>query len=174
MAMRRQGLARVINLVAPGSGLVLLRREWLGLAVAALFAVLGQVVVLGWWVVPLDVPRWMPWVAGAVAVVLWAHAQWLLHCRIRLNASPVLAEELADLRSRAADALVRGDHAEAQRVLQVALSIDDEDMDVAVLWARLKSAQGERDAARRGWRRVLALSPGAEQRRAARDALAAL
>ena len=47
MAMRRQGLARVINLVAPGSGLVLLRREWLGLAVAALFAVLGQVVVLG-------------------------------------------------------------------------------------------------------------------------------
>lgn len=172
--MRRETVARVVNVIAPGSGLILVRREWLGLALATLFAAAGQIAILGAWVIPLEVPGWLTAGAAGAGLLIWAHAQWLLHRRIRLSASPVLAEELVGLRRRAADALARADFADAQRILLVAMSINDEDADVAELWARLKSAQGEREAARRGWRRVLVLSSVAAQRRAARDALAAL
>ncbi len=163
--------AIILNLLAPGAGLIMLRREWLGAALALLFGVLAQVVVFGWLIVPADVPAWMVVVAGAAAAGVWGAGQWLLGRRLRLLRSPELAQELAQMRAEARRALDDGDLDEAHRTLLVALSVDDEDVELAVLWAQLMSAMGRRGDARRGWRRVLALATGESHVAAAREAL---
>jgi len=172
--MNRPTAARILNLLVPGAGLILLRREWLGLSLAVAFTVLAQIAILGWWIVPLDFPDALTWGAGIGAALTWGHAQWLLHCRATLVGAPAFISQLADLRQRAEDALRRGDHAEAQRMLWIALRADDEDVELAVLWAQLMAAKGDRAGARRGWRRVLALATAGEHRRAARQALDSL
>lgn len=137
--MKRESAARLLNLLAPGAGLILLRREWLGLALAVAFTALAQVAMLGWWVIPLDIPAWLSGVAGLSAGVIWAQAQWLVHRRARWVAAPAFAQELADLRRRAAEALARGAHEEARRLLVVARSVNDEDEQVAAMWAKIQA-----------------------------------
>lgn len=170
--MTRERVARIVNLLVPGSGMILLRREWLGITLAALFTVVAQIAILGYWVVPLDIPRWLTTTGAVVTIAVWLLAQWLVWRRAGLLSAPALASELVELRQRAADALARNDHAEAHRVLLVTLSVDDEDVESAVLWARLMTAMGREDEARRGWRRVLALDAPEDHRTAAQNALA--
>ena len=43
----RKAIAIWMNLLVPGTGLILLRREWLGLAMAMLFCVCAQVGLWG-------------------------------------------------------------------------------------------------------------------------------
>jgi hypothetical protein len=152
--MRRAIWARLLNLVVPGSGMILLRREWLGFVAAILFSLLAALAIVGRWVVPRDVPPLLVAVSGWAAVGVWGLTQWLVHRRARWLASPALARELAVMRAQAAEALAEGDHMEAHRVLLVARSVDDEDVELAVLWAELMTAMGRQRAARRGWQRV--------------------
>jgi len=171
--MKRAKPARIVNLFVPGSGLILLRREWVGLATAGLFTVLAQTAILGWWVVPLDIPVWVATACGAGAALVWLQSQWSVWRRVRAIYAPALLRELADLRAQAAEALARGDLEEAHRVLLVALAVNDEDVELMMLWAALMQRMGRLRAARRTWRRVLALDAPGPQRQAAQEALAA-
>jgi hypothetical protein len=121
--MRRAIWARLLNLVVPGSGMILLRREWLGFVAAILFSLLAALAIVGRWVVPRDVPPLLVAVSGWAAVGVWGLTQWLVHRRARWLASPALARELAVMRAQAAEALAEGDHMEAHRVLLVARSV---------------------------------------------------
>ena len=70
----------LINLLIPGSGLILLGREWLGASLAFVFGICGHIALAGWLIAPAAVPR--GWIALAVvlASLSWIAAQ-VLHRR---------------------------------------------------------------------------------------------
>ncbi|MCP4248817.1 MAG: hypothetical protein GY778_17370 [bacterium] len=166
--------AVLCNVVAPGSGLITLRREWLGLTLALLFCLLAQIALLGVWVVPATIPRWVTTASFSVAVFVWLAAQWRLWDRIRLATGPELERQLSALRQRAADAQARNDHAEAIEILQVAMTLNDEDLAANLHWAQIMTTVGRFRPARAAWRRVLRLDRTGQHSREAIEALAAL
>ena len=50
-----------------------------------------------------------------------------------------------------------GRFSEARELLQIALAMNDEDLEVHVLWARLLTLTGKFDEARPAWERVIRL-----------------
>jgi len=140
-----------MNGLVPGTGLIALGRMWLGVALAAWFAMAGEVAVCGALIAPMSIPRWITVAAGAVAGAAWLVGQGLLGSHVRLLRDPHLPVELEALRDLAQEALVRGDLAAARSALLVALSIDDADVSARILWARLLSRTGSKAKARRAW-----------------------
>ncbi len=170
----RRALAIPCNLLVPGCGLIVLRREWLGLAVAALYGLLGEVVLLGTLIVPGTVPAWVTTACVTGAVLVWLGAQWRLFVGLRAADGPALVRELAILRQQAADAAVNGAYDQACDILRVALALNDEDLACNIQWAELMTLMGRFREARRGWRRVEQLDHGKQHHRAALEALATL
>ena len=168
------GWAVLCNVVAPGSGLITLRREWLGLTLALLFSLLAQVALLGAWVVPAAIPGWVTTASFSAAVLVWLAAQWRLWVRIRSATGPELERQLSVLRQRAADAQARNEHAEAIEILQVAMTLNDEDLAANIQWAQIMTLVGRFRPARAAWRRVLRLDRNSQHRREAIEALTAL
>ena len=135
--MKRYRYAIFLNVLIPGSGLIVLRREWLGLSISVLFSLFAQIVIFGWLIVPLDIPKWAVTASVAGLAAVWGLSQYLVFARIRQVSSPELARELHILRTRAREMMDRGEYAEARQVLLLARSVDDEDAESAVLWAKL-------------------------------------
>jgi len=140
------------NLVAPGSGLVVLRREWLGLAMAVWFVAAAQVVVLGWWIIPLEWNRAVVNVAAVMAVVAYGLAQGLLVRQVRLVTAPEVDREIAVLCDRCRDCLDAGDVEGAHRAMEVARRLNDEHVQAARLRARVWALRGRPQRSER-WRR---------------------
>jgi membrane protein implicated in regulation of membrane protease activity len=171
----RTRLAIAFNLFVPGAGLILLRREWLGVSAALLFGILAEVAVLGTLVLPATVPPWMTTLCLSAAVFVWLGAQWRLWVRIRSATGPALERQMAALVERAAEAVARRAYAEATELLQVAMTLDDEDLPASIRWAELMTLMGRFGQARRAWRRVLQLDRSSgRHRRQALEALASL
>ena len=160
-----------LNLIAPGVGSVVLRREWLGLALALLFALLGQVALWGLWITPATAPYALSVAAGVGAGVVWAGAQWLAWSHARKMPDVSALGELDRLRSQADEALAEQRLEEARNLLQIALAINDEDPELHARWGRLMGLTGHRRAARKAWRTVLKLNPNKVQRDEATAAL---
>jgi hypothetical protein len=172
--MKRCWPAVVVNLFIPGAGLIVLRREWLGLALSVLFGVLSQLSIFGALIVPADIPRWVTWLSGAGALSTWALAQWLVRERVHFVSSPGLERELRTLCGRAREAIARKDWADANRVLRVATDLDDEDVEPILLWAELTTATGRVAEARRWWELLLRMDRSPDHREQALAALASL
>jgi hypothetical protein len=172
-AMRRR-LAIICNLVVPGSGLIVLRREWFGVAVAVLFGILAEVVLLGVLIVPATIPPWVTTLCFSAALFVWLGGQWRLWVRLRSADGPALEGELALLRERAAAAASERSYARATDIVRVALTLNDEDLACNVQQAELMTLMGRFAQARRAWRRVQSLDRKGEYRQQVADALAAL
>jgi len=170
----KHGLTIVCNLIVPGSGLIRLRREWFGLSIALLYAILAHAAAMGLLLVPATIPAWLTKAAVAAAALVWLGGQWQLWLRIRGATGSALKEEITRLERRAAEAVARNAYAEAVGLLQIALSLDDEDPAVNVQWAELMTLMGRFGPARRAWRRVAQLDRTGPYRRQANEALAAL
>lgn len=140
-----------MNLLVPGTGLIALGRVWLGIALAAWFALGAEVAACGALIAPASIPVWITWGTGALAATAWLIGQGLLVTQIRTLRDPNLPADLQALRDLAEAALARGDLAAARLSLRVALSVDDSDVPTRVLWARLMSKKGSRAKARRAW-----------------------
>lgn len=149
--VRRFRSAVGMNVLVPGTGLIALGRVWLGVALAAWFALGAEVAACGALIAPASIPRWIAWGAGLLAGVAWLVGQGLLVTHIRTLRDPNLPADLKALRDLAEQALARGDLAAARLSLRVALSVDDSDVPTRVLWARLLSKKGSRAKARRAW-----------------------
>jgi hypothetical protein len=154
----RKWSAVILNILAPGAGLVILRREWLGILLAVAFACLGLTGLWGWLLIPLVIPSWLAKVSLAAAVLLWIWSQWLLLQRVKVICSPQLQQELRAMCERAAEAIAREELDAAYQTLLVAMALDDESAEVNARWADLMARMGRFDQARRAWRRVLRLS----------------
>ncbi len=158
----------MLNLAVPGAGLIVLRREWLGSALALLFCLFAQIAVAGFLLLPDVIPG--PTVAAAAvsALLIWFGAQWLLAKRIRWFAGESLERELDLLRARSAEAAESGDLLAALDLLRAALTLNDEDVLLNRKWAELASLAGRHADADRAWRRVIQLERDRDARRAAR------
>lgn len=168
-ATRRWALA--LNLIAPGAGLVVLRREWLGLSVALLFASFGQLALWGLLLVPADLPRRVAVVAAVAASLVWLGAQWLGVVRAAQILSPEAEHNLGMLRERAAEAMAAGRYADAHDLLKVGRAINDEDLEICAQWARLLTLTGRFAEARKAWTHLLRVDHAGVYRREAINAV---
>lgn len=150
--MRRFLLATVMNVIVPGTGLMMLGRAWLGLALAVWFALAAEVAIAGLLIAPAVVQRWSAWAGGGFALAAWGVAQGLLISRIRFLLDPALPRELVILRRLAQGCLVHGKWKTARSALLLALSIDDGDAETRLLWARLMTETSGGRRARTAWR----------------------
>jgi len=170
----RKFIAPWINLLVPGAGLILLRREWLGLVLAVLFCLCAQIGLWGLFIVPASVPGWITGSALAGAGLTWIGAQYTLVIRLRRAFGPGIAREILHLCESAEEAIAAAAYDRAEELLLVALTLNDEDPRVNTLWAQLMTALGRFHHARRAWKRVVQVAHDDPERRRAIEALAAL
>ncbi len=149
--------AVTLNLVAPGAGLVMLQRPWAGISLCLLFALLSQLALWGFLLVPTGASQLGSTWAALAAVAVWAFAQRLAVLRGRDILGPEARARIELLRTGAQEALERRHFGDAHELLRIALDIDDEDLQVQLQWARLVTLMGQRDAAHRAWKCVLLL-----------------
>ncbi|MCK4658632.1 MAG: tetratricopeptide repeat protein [Phycisphaerae bacterium] len=170
----RKSVALWLNVLVPGGGLILLRREWLGLVLALLFCLCVQIGLWGMFIVPASIPGWVTSSALFGAVLVWICAQYTLVLRLRQAFGPGIERQIVHLCELAKRAVASGDYARAEEFLEVALTLNDEDPHVNTLWAQLMTALGRFDRARPAWVRVVQLSEEGFVKRQAVEALAAL
>lgn len=157
MGARRSGTARFLNLIVPGSGLIISQREWFGLTLALLFGVCSQIALGGWLIAPAAIPLWLTFAAAVMAALVWVAAQVLLHHHLGVFNHPQRGEQIARFLDEARAAVNHGDRRSALLLVEAALSLDDECLDTCVERARLLSRLGPAASMNRAWRRVAAL-----------------
>lgn len=167
----RSTLCIALNVFMPGTGLVLAKRERWGTALALFFCVAGQVVIYGAWLTPASIPKAMTALAAAAMVVIWLTAQAKLYTRLSQLTSPDLESQIRDLIVLSKEAIEDGVYVNARLALESALTLDDEHVQVNVLWARLMTLMGRFPEARRTWKRVLELDKDGRYGREAESAL---
>ncbi len=160
-----------LNVIVPGTGLVLARRERSGTALAFLFCAFGLVALMGGWITPASIPRSMTFLAAAGAVSMWLAAQGVLWSRLSALNSADFDDQKATLVQLASEAMGDGIYVNARLALESALALDDEDVVVNALWARLMTLMGRFGEARRAWGRVEQLDQEGTYRREASEAL---
>ncbi len=138
----------VANLLVPGVGLILCRREWLGVAVATVFGVCGHVALAGWFIAPAAIPTWLAVGVSILAGGSWVLGQHLLRQRIREWRRELAA--LPPLLSEAAAHMADGRLEAAAAVIDDAMKIDDQNADVHLLQGRLTRARTGQAEAHRG------------------------
>ncbi|GJQ25535.1 MAG: hypothetical protein HBSAPP02_05670 [Phycisphaerae bacterium] len=128
-------MAWVLNILFPGVGLILRRREWLGLTHAVLFSLCANLAIAAWLIAPDAIPGWLAVLATIFTFLAWLAAQGLLarhEMEIRRRAK-VLAALIQEARQS-----LGSNRLEVARVaLESALEIDSEHPEVKGLWDRL-------------------------------------
>lgn len=160
-----------LNALVPGAGLVVLRREWLGLATSVLFAMFALIFIVSRWITPSDIPTWASYMALAGLILVWAGSLAVVVNRAKSIGDPDFIAEIEHLRQEGADAIAANDLEEAHRALLVALNLDDEDAETWLLWSKLMERQGNARAAQVGWKRLSLLSHVDEHRQLAKQKL---
>jgi hypothetical protein len=150
-------MAWLLNLVIPGSGLIVQRREWLGGSLAVIFGICGNLALAGWSIAPAAIPTWLTIVAALLAGLTWLLAQ-ILSWRLARTRHRVMTD-LTVLLGHARAALERGETDSARVYLESSAALDEDNIDLAVLWARVLAMEGDEAGARRAWRRVQRLDP---------------
>ena len=153
----RKLVALGLNAVAPGAGLIVLRREYLGMVLALLFVVLLQLSLWGLFIIPEEFTKVATWAGVAATGGVWLAAQGMVVARVRavlgtearLQQQVLLAQADLDL-----EQVRLGD---ARELLLIALALNDEDPQAKRLWAKLMTLTGNLQAARRAWVAVLKL-----------------
>ena len=160
---------RLINLIIPGTGLILMRREWAGFLLALVFGLGANAAIAGFYIAPEAIPYSFSSLSVVIAVFAWILAQILLHRQSKYLARTCV--DLAALLARSREAMTRGDVEVAGRTISDAINLDGEDIEANVLWARYCVQIGDRDQACRVWQRVCKLDSRRQYRA---EALAAL
>jgi hypothetical protein len=155
MVALRQMMDWLLNLIVPGAGLIVRRREWLGLSLAVVFGLCGNVALAGCLIAPAAIPGWLTILAFVLAGLTWLAAQVLFW---RQDLSQVrCAHDLSVLLREARSAMDIGDLDPARICLDSAMAMDDENVELHILRARLLTLEGDGPAARKAWRRAAKL-----------------
>lgn len=150
----RLKIAIGLNLLVPGSGLILARREWLGFILAMAFTACGQIAVMGLLIGPEDVPQRVTACAVGLAAALWVGGQYLQWRCIGPPANSSRASQLGICHGLADDAIEQNRYQDAYGALQVALTVDDEDLQAYVKLARVAATLGKFGESRKTWKIV--------------------
>ncbi len=158
-----------LNFLVPGAGLVPIRREWLGIALALLFALSINLWIAGQWIAPVAVPSWLSLLALCIGIAGWAAAQALMmhlgrrHDAIDAEVDSLLAQAALDIRRNDADG--------ARMALEAALALNGERPDVLTASADLSDSRGLSSEAGRIRRRILQVAPRSKWAVAAQESL---
>ena len=163
-----------MNVIVPGTGLIVLGRPWLGVSVAIWYGIAAEGAAWGVLIAPATMPTSVTLGSLVLAGAAWVMGQSLLIARIRFLRDPNLADEMAILRRHAEAALARGHAKAARSTLRLALSIDDSDVPTRILWARLITETESRPRARRAWLGVARLEGAEAHTPEIRDAIRGL
>lgn len=71
-----------MNVVVPGSGLILAGRPWTGFALAVWFSFALEVALCGFLIAPASLPRELSLIAAGLAAIAWLVAQRVMYLRI--------------------------------------------------------------------------------------------
>lgn len=164
-----RSFGRLLNLIIPGAGLVPIRREWLGLSLALLFAVCVNIWIAGQWIAPLAVPHWLSLLALALGILGWISAQALLIHHTRRHEA--IQKEVDSLVAQARRDVLRGEIDSAHAALEAAGALDSERADVLAAEADLRESQGDSEMALQLRKRILHVAPGSEWALAAQKLL---
>lgn len=167
----RKWLAIGCNIIVPGTGFIVLQREWLGVSIALVFAMLATVGLWSVFITPASVPDWLAASSLAGAAACWLLAQHVLRTPLRRFRDPAVLREVTRLREQAAERAAGGDYAGADELLNVALTLDDEDVETNLQLAELLTIVGRFGPARRAWLRVGRLDREGAYRRHVAEAL---
>lgn len=147
-------VGRMVNLVVPGGGLILIGYEALGMLVAVLFSASTCYVIAAGLLFPDDTTiAWRNLILG-IALGTWVGAQIRYAQSVRH-----LREEAADARRRKSlretQAALREDRVgDAWRAIKPLAELAESDLALAYRLAQVQSARGEYARARQAWRRV--------------------
>ena len=170
----RKRAAIVLNLLIPGTGMIVARREWLGAALAILYGVLLELGLWGCLIEPMRVSKWAAVAFLFGAAIIWIAGQVLLGRRLPDLSNPQIEREIERLREEVIALTSGQQYEQAWATLRMALSADDENLETNVLTAELMTALGRFSAARRAWRRVEQLDRLGTYRRHLAEALSRL
>lgn len=151
---RRANLARRINLLVPGGGLILLGRPWLGLTLALLFAALGNFALAALLVFPDDVASWLTGLTLGASAGTYAAAQFRIWSTVR----KIGIERQQEQRRAVLGAVQRhmrdGAYERALDEIRGVGGLAERDLLLAYRLAQILTGTGDREAAARAWRRV--------------------
>lgn len=151
---QRPHLVYILNLLVPGAGLILLGDVAAGLAFCLLFAILLNLCLAGWLLIPDEVPP--PWRITSLAVATGTCALAQLRCAHRLRwereqrEARRRREVLADVQRLAAEGRV----AEAWERLEPLAALSDRDLLIAWRVAQVLTAKRDVEAALAAWQRL--------------------
>jgi len=163
--------ALLLNVLAPGSGMIVLRQERLGVALGSGFGLGALLLIWGWWIVPGAVPRNVAMLGGALAVACFLAAQFLGWWRARRAFGSRARHEVARCRDAARQAIAEARYQEAAALLRSAVALDDENPELRAEQARLDMLMARLDDARDAWEAVCDLDEAGEFRSEALTAL---
>jgi len=145
-------LAWVMNLLVPGTGLILDGRLILGIAATVAWAALAAGLLLVVFVVPQEEPRRR--LLFLVAAAVYAVAQWLLVVRMRRRAALAAGGERDEQFKAALPAYVQGRLDDAQAACKALLRADADDVEATLQLATIARRRGDVRRARRYLRRA--------------------
>lgn len=147
-------IARILNLLAPGTGLLLIGRLLSGWTLALGFAITANLAVIFVFIIPYDIPPAVRSASVGSAALLYVAAQGLFASAVRFDVQ-------ADRRNEQKAALVAvqqfldsGDLTAARTALQPLLPLAEEDLLVALRAAQILTAVGDRAAAQAACERL--------------------
>ncbi len=146
-------MAWLLNVLLPGAGLIIRRREWLGFSLALVFGINGNVVLAGRLIAPAAIPAWLTLIATGLTCVSWVSAQVLLRRQNLLLAHR--AEGVSVALREVTSALAYDDRAAARLALESGFAMDDENAELHMLRARLCEMEGDDDGMRAACHGVL-------------------
>ena len=146
-----------LNVLVPGSGLIVLRQDRLGGILSFLFFVGALLGLWGLWIVPGSIPVPLATAGGAGAVAVWVASQWLVWRRMSRVLGDSARRRLERCCELAADATADRRLNVAGAHLREALRLNDEVVHVRVQWAQLLVGLGRVAEARAAWEAVLDL-----------------
>jgi len=154
----------IINVVAPGAGLIALGKGSQGMPLALLFALSSQLALFGLLIMPAIIPGGLASASALAAGAVWCTAQRLGLARARAICGSKADRRLISLSECAAEAMEQGSFAEAENLLAMALDINDENLSVQRQWAQFLTLTGQFRKARRAWECVIQLDISREYR----------
>ena len=155
MVMFGQAGGWLLNLILPGAGLIVRRREWLGFSLALLFGICGNLALAGWLIAPAAVPSGLTFPAFVISGLIWLIAQICLLRQAAWEAR--CARDMSLLLRKACVALDSGEIEPARVCLESGFALDNENVGLHILWARLLALEGDVRSARKALVRVAKL-----------------
>lgn len=154
---RQENLARLINLAAPGGGLIVLGQTWTGAVIAVLFALCANLAVAASLIIPDDVPRWWAGLAVGLAAGVYVGAQlrlfWTVRSLRRERATTARHDALRD----ALLLMRQGRFDPAREKISDLSHLMETDLLVAYRYAQVLTGCDDPTGAGRAWLRVRGL-----------------